>query len=252
MTFLVMMRKELSELSRTYRLLVLIAVLVAFGLMSPLLAKFTPELLRQLPGGEAIAAIIPPPTQIDAVTQFIKNTNQFGILLALLLSMGTVAQEKERGTAAMLLVKPMPRGVFLLAKTGTLGLVFLAATLLAGLGAYYYTWILFEPPDLLAWIGMTLLIWLELFVYIALTILFSTLVRSQAAAAGLAFGVVLLFALLGALPGLAKFLPGALRTWSASLFSSTPQPAWTAVAVCLGIILVALVAAWQIFERQEL
>ena len=45
-------RKEMLEQWRTYRLLVVSVVLIAFGMLSPLLAKITPEMLRLLPGGD--------------------------------------------------------------------------------------------------------------------------------------------------------------------------------------------------------
>ena len=96
-----------------------------------------------IPGGEAFKDLIPPPTMLDAVGQYIKNTTQFGVVLALLLAMGVVVQEKERGTAAMMLVKPLPRGAFLLAKFVALALAFLVGLALAGAGGYFYTLVLF-------------------------------------------------------------------------------------------------------------
>lgn len=252
MTFAASLRKELLEQARTNRLLILVVVLVAFGLMSPLLAKYTPELLRLIPGAEEFAFLIPTPTLMDSVGQYVKNVNQFGILLVLLFTMGAVAQEKERGTAAMILVKPVSRSEFLLAKFFTLALIFLAGMLLAGLGAYYYTVILFEEPGFTAWMVLTLLIWLQLLVYIALTLLFSTLVRSQAAAAGLSFGVILLFSLLGSFPSLARFLPGQLVNWGVGLFVPGSATGWPAFWISLFIITACLVMAWIIFERQEI
>jgi ABC-2 type transport system permease protein len=106
MKFMHVLRKELLEQWRTYRFLIVAAVLVLFGLVSPLLAKVTPELLRSIPDVPAgLAESIPDPTVVDAVGQYVKNMSQFGILLALLLSMGMVVQEKERGTAAMMLTR---------------------------------------------------------------------------------------------------------------------------------------------------
>ena len=52
----------------------------------------------------------------DAADQFLKNLGQAGILTAILLAMGSVANEKERGTAALILSKPASRGAFLGAK----------------------------------------------------------------------------------------------------------------------------------------
>lgn len=246
------LRKELLEQLRTSRLLVLGAILLVFGLLSPLLAKYTPEMLRLIPGGEAFAGLVPKPTLLDAVAQYVKNVNQFGILLAILLSMGAVVQEKERGTAAMMLVKPLPRAVFLLAKFVALSLAFLFAMILSGLGAYYYTAVLFITPDLAAWAALTGLIWIQLCVYIAFTLFFSTLVRSQAAAGGMGLAVILLFSLIGALPTLGIYLPAQLVTWGASLFTQQPITAWPALWVSLGLILACLAAASMVFEKQEL
>ena len=122
--FSVLLRKELLEQWRTLRLPVIAAVFVVIGLGSPLLARFTPELLEAL-GGAQFQIVLPPPTTADAVDQLIKNVSQFGILVAVLLAMGSVATEKERGTAGLILTKPASRGAFLFAKLvaigGTLG-----------------------------------------------------------------------------------------------------------------------------------
>ena len=49
MSFFVALRKEWLEQWRTYRLLVTGVVLVVFGLTSPLIAKYTPELIKLVP-----------------------------------------------------------------------------------------------------------------------------------------------------------------------------------------------------------
>ena len=117
MNFLNVFQKEMTEQWRTYRLLIVVAVMTVFGLTSPLLAKLTPELLKSIPGlPPGLGDVIPAPTLTDAVTQYVKNMNQFGILLALLMSMGSVAQEKERGTAAIMLTHPVSRLNFILSK----------------------------------------------------------------------------------------------------------------------------------------
>ena len=47
--------KEWLEQRRTHRLLIVCLIFLLFGLMSPLLAKFTPEIIKMVPGGEQIA-----------------------------------------------------------------------------------------------------------------------------------------------------------------------------------------------------
>jgi len=252
MILLTSLRKEVLELWRTYRLLMLAIVLVVFGLLSPLLAKVLPELIRLVPGGADLAPLIPEPTMADAVAQYVKNMGQFGLLLALLMAMGAVAQEKERGTAVLMLVKPLPRSIFLLGKFMALALAFLFCLALAGLGGYYYTVLLFAQPDPWAWLALNLLLWVYMLVYVALTLLASVLVRSQAAAAGLSFGAMLVLAAVGAIPGLGHYLPGQLPAWGAALLDDPTARSWPALWISLGLILVSLLVAQAVFRRQEL
>lgn len=252
MIFLVALRKELLEQWRSYRLLVVVVVLLAFGLLSPLTAKFTPELMKLLPNGEEIAKLVPPPTTADAVAQYIKNISQFGIILALLMAMGTVVQEKDKGTAALVLVKPMSRPVFLWAKFVAMGVTFTVGITVAGVACYYYTLILFEPLDVPHWLALNGLLLLFVLVYVALTLLCSTVSRSQVVAGGLAFGLMILLAGIGAIPKAGEFLPGRLLAWGAGLIAGSATAAWPALWVSIGIIFAALLGAWAIFERQEL
>ncbi len=252
MIFLASLRKELLEHWRTSRFMVLAIVLTLFGLISPLLAKYVPEILKAVPGGEQFAGLVPTPTMTDAISQYIKNIVQFGILLALLLSMGAVVNEKEKGTAALVLVKPLPREFFIFSKFLSLVIIFFISILLAGMGGYYYTALIFSPPDLSAWIALNIFIWLVMLVYAAITLLFSTLMKSQAATIGLSFATLLFLAVIGALPSIANGLPNQLINWGASLFSPTPISAWPALWISLAIILISLFTAWLALNRQEL
>ncbi|OGN98367.1 MAG: hypothetical protein A2Z71_03290 [Chloroflexi bacterium RBG_13_50_21] len=252
MSLFVAFRKEWMEFIRTYRLLIMAVVLIFFGLTSPLLAKFTPEIIAFIPGGTDISILIPPPTVWDAVTQYVKNMTQFGIILALLLTMGVIAQEKDKGTAAMILVKPMPRGAFLSGKFFAMATMFAISLLAAGLACYYYTLLLFEALDIWHWLVLNALLFLYLMVYVALTLFCSTLTKSQAAAGGLTLGLMVLLGLIGAIPGLGKYLPGELIAWGTRLVQGDASNSWTALGISLGLIVVSLLASWLVFRKQEL
>ncbi len=252
MIFFVLLQKELLELWRTYRLIVVAIVMIAFGLLSPLFAAFTPQIIRLIPSGEEIAKLIPPPTALDAVTQYLKNIGQFGILLALLLTMGSIAQEKDKGTAAMMLTKPLPRGAWVSAKFTAFGLMFSVCIGLAGLGCYYYTMILFKALDIQAWLLLNCLIILEILVYVALTLMCSTFTRSQVVAGGITLGILLGLSLFGAIPGIGQYLPGELPNWGGRLMTGDWTPSWSALWISLVIIIASLVTAWLVFRRQEI
>jgi ABC-2 type transport system permease protein len=253
MNFFIVLRKELMEQWRTKRLLIVAAVLVIFGLASPLLAKVTPDLLKSIPNvPTALFGLFPTPTVADAVTQYIKNMMQFGVLLAVLMSMGSIAQEKERRTAAMLLTHPLSRLTFLLAKFVALACTFAISLAIAALGCWYYTQLLFEAMPwgpFLALNGLMLLVFL---VYVAVTLLCSTLVRTQGAAAGLAFAALVIIAGVGSLPRIDEYFPGRLFTWGGTIVLGGGNPAWAAFWVSLGIIAAAITIAWLVFRVQEL
>lgn len=252
MNFAASLRKELLEQWRTYRLLVTAVVLVAFGMLSPLLAKFMPEFIKLIPGAEQFAPLIPAPTLADAIIQYVKNISQFSLLLALFLTMGAIALEKDKGTAVLILVKPLPRAVFLLSKFIALGVTFLIGLALAGLAGYYYTLLLFRAPDLSAWLWLNGLIWVYTMVYVALTLLASTIFRSQAAVVASAFGALLVISGLGAIPNLGRYLPGQLISWGTQLFNNPSARFWPAAWISLSLILISLLSAWLIFRKQEL
>jgi ABC-2 type transport system permease protein len=254
MNFFIVLRKELTEQWRTKRLLIIGAVLVVFGLASPLLAKLTPDLLKAVPGlPPEMANLIPTPTMTDAVAQYVKNMSQFGILLALLMTMGSVAQEKERGTAAMMLTHPISRLTFLLAKFTAIGITFAISLIVAALGCWYYTLLLFDALSwgpFLALNGLMLIVFL---VYIAVTLLCSTLVRTQGAAAGLSFAALVLVAGIGSLPRINEYFPGRLFGWGQALIlGGEVDAAWPAFWISIGLIAAALFAAWLVFRKQEL
>jgi len=245
--------KEWLEQRRTHRLLIVCLVFVLFGLMSPLLAKFTPEIIKAVPGGEQIALIIPPPTVVDAVTQYIKNMTQFGLILAVLMGMGMVSQEKDKGTAAMMLAKPLDRTAFILAKPVALGISFLAGMILAAVAGYYYTLLLFEALPVGGWLALNGLLLVYFGVYAALTLLASTLNRSILVSGAVAVGFVIVLSLVEIIPAAGKLLTKGLLGWAANLaLGVAGEPAWGALAVCLGLIAAALTASVLIFRRQEI
>jgi len=252
MSFITAFKKEWLEQRRTKKLLVGVIVLTLFGMTSPLLAKFTPQLLSVIPGASAVAGLIPQPTINDAIAQYIKNTMQFAILLALLFGMGSVASEKEKGTAALVLSKPMPRSSFLLAKFAAQGLTFLLSITAAGIACYYYTYALFGALDPLNWLALNGLLLFYTLIYVAITLFFSALVRMQYLAIGGSFGVLILLGILSSIPGWVNYLPDGLVSNAALLANGSAVAGWQSLWVSMAILLAALGAACLVFRRQEI
>ncbi len=244
--------KEWLEQRRTHRLLIVCVVFFAFGLSSPLIARFMPEMFALIPGAEMLAGLIPEPGVVDAVSQYLKNLTQFGLLLAVLMGMTMVSGEKDKGTAAVVLAKPFSRTAFILAKSAALGVSFFIGTLLAAAAGWYYTSLLFEPMPAGGWIAMNALLFVYFSLYASLTLLASTLCRSTLASGGTAFGFIIVLALVEVIPAVRDHLTGGLLEWAAKLAMGLEGSAWGALGVCLGLIVMALAASVLIFHRQEI
>ncbi|MEA3440407.1 MAG: ABC transporter permease subunit, partial [Chloroflexota bacterium] len=225
-------KKEFRGAWRTYRLPITLAVLLAIGLISPLLAKYTPVILRSVPDmPAALADLIPEPTVGEAVAQYIKNISQFGVLLVIVVTMGIVAGERERGTAVMLLTKPVRPSAVILAKWLSAMLGLLMGLALAAGGCALYTMLLFEPIDAGAFLALNGLLYVFLGVSLTLALLASTLATTQALAAAGAFGLLVVMLILGALPRIGEYMPGELLSWGGTLFMDGGNSGWAALGV---------------------
>jgi ABC-2 type transport system permease protein len=245
--------KELLEQWRTKRLLIVAIVFVLLAIGSAFLARYTAELVQSL-GGVPFEIEFPEPTVADAVTQFLKNLGQAGILTAILLSMGSVATERERGTAALLLSKPASRAAYLVAKLIAIGVTLGVSLALASAVGYLYTTLLFEAPDAVGWAGMTALLWLALLAYGALTFLGSTLTRSPMAAAGIGIAGLIGIGIISALPNVAPYTPAGISGSPAEALALGTDPGPLIGPLLANVALVAglAMASWLAFRRQEL
>jgi ABC-2 type transport system permease protein len=250
--FMVLLRKELREAWRTSRVLIVAAVFLFFGLASPILAKYLPQLIPLATSSGGAQITLPTPTIGDAVDQFLKNLGT-AAFAAILLAMGVVAREKERGTAAFVLTKPAGRAAFLAAKFAALALLFLAGLALGAAAMYGYTAWLFATLSVGGFLAACGLLLLALLVYAAVTFLGSTLTGSTSAAAGVGIGAYLVLALLGALPRVAPYTPGGLFAPARDLALGTrPADLATPLVANLILVIIALTFSWLAFRQQEL
>lgn len=251
--YTVLLRKELLEQWRTMRLGIVVIVYLAFGLLSPALARYGPELIRSLVPADQVPLVLPTPGMHDAIAQFIKNVGGTLTLAGVLLAMGMVAGEKERGTAAFILTRPAGRGAFVSTKMTSLASTLGLAMIAAGAGAYLYTAWLFEPPPAASFAAMLVLVWLSQLAIAAITLLGSTVARSVVAAGAIGFGAYVAQAVVSALPGAGSLTPAGLQNAAAAVAGGGPAPdvALTALAN-IGIVAGAGVVAWLVLRRQEL
>ena len=253
--FAVLLRKELAEAWQTRRLPVVAGLFIVIGMISPLTARYLREIL-QAALGDQLTIPIPAPTAMMAVEQLQKNLAQLGALAAIALAMGSVSGELDRGTAALVLAQPVSRAAFISAKLAALAIVLGISVGLAAVSAWIYTGVLFEPPPIGGWLAMTVLSWLALCVWAALTFLASAATGSTTLAAGLGFVALVAISLGAIVPALDRLLPTGLATPAIVLASGetglNAGALVTAVAGSVVLIAASLGGAILAFRRREL
>jgi ABC-2 type transport system permease protein len=204
-------KKEIVESWRTYRSAIVILSFLIFGLMNPLLAKLTPEIVK-LTVGEAMAKTIPEPTSLDSWTQFFKNVNQIGLIVVALIFSGTVSNEVSKGTLINLVTKGLRRGAIIGGKIVNLLFQWSISFLVAFLVTWGYTNYYFDDSKSSHLFQAVFPVWLFGVFLMSLILFSSTIARNSYEGLLVTGGAVVLLLLLSLFHNLKKYNPISLVT----------------------------------------
>jgi len=185
-------------------------------------------------------------------------------IAAIIAGQDVIIGEKQSGTAAWVLSKPVSRPAFILAKLLADGLGFLVTGIVVqGVIAYLQVSLASGAPLPVAnFIGGLGLTYLNLLFYFALTLMLGTFFEGRGPVIGIALALLLGYQLLlGIAPGLALIGPWALvmnilggLPLSATVALGLPLPSANAVLPMIGTavwcVICAVVAIWR-FQREE-
>lgn len=250
-TLRILLRKELVEQWRTMRMPSFLAVFFFLGIASPASARYMPKLMEAF-GGAALAAAFPAPKIADAYAQLAKNVVQLGAFVVVVISMAIVSSERERGTLAFLLSKPIARVSFLAGKLVGLGATIAVGTLVAAITAYVYTSLLFAPPGMsFALLGLAS--FLSLLVFATITFAASVVTGSAVAAGGIGLGAIVIFGLVSVLPSVGVYTPAGAVTRAAEVAGGAdPNLLVGPLSAQVAFVALAFSVAFAVFRRQEI
>jgi ABC-2 type transport system permease protein len=248
-----LLEKEVIEAWRTHRLVMVAALYVVLGIASPLIIRYLPELQSLFgPVDEELGlGELGLPDVIDLLA---RNLVQFGSIAAVLLTMGAVAGERERGTLGLVLSKPVSRTAVLAAKFVGIAMVLGLGTILGVLAAFLYSALLFAPTDPLPWAQMAMLLLLAVLVPASITFLGSVLSGSSLGAAAMGVAGLVVLSLGSALPAANPFFSTGLAeiARAAPLEGIGPDlDAPRTIMVAIGIVVVFLLLSWLRFRRAD-
>lgn len=187
--------------------------------------------------------------------------SMFAAIAVVIIMQDAIVGEKQAGTAAWVMSKPVSRTAFVVSKLvpNALG-VAVTMVLIPGLVAYVQFSAAIQPPVSFHYVAGLAVIALDLLFYLTLTLMLGTLLDSRGAVIGIPLGFAFGQQLLVQIPGLAGWVPWALLvpvngeplSVASALMSgeSPPHPfaLLTTTAACVIFIAVAIYR----FEHTEL
>lgn len=252
-SYMAYVQKEFTESLRTYKLVACVLVFLILGILSPLTAKLTPQILESLATeGMKITAL--EPTALDAWTQFFKNVSQIGFVVLVILYSNTMAHEFNRGTLVNILTKGMPRRTVILSKFTSMGLIWTVSYILClgvsyGYTAYYWT---IEGMEHL-WYAIFCQ-WTFGMVLLAVVVLAGVLTKT---AYGTLMGVgayILSMVFVSMIPKFQHVTPLALTTQNMSFIRGDiePEACYVAILVSYCMLALAMGIAIKCFNKKRL
>ncbi len=253
--FVIFLGKEMTEIVRTWRLWVVPGILIFFGITSPIIAEITPGLLSSMAGaeGQGIVIEIPPARTVDAYIQFNSNAMQIAVIAVIIGTAGAIAGERRSGTAQLVLSKPISRMAMVLAKAISNWVLLLLAGVVGAALCAGVTAIMFDTDLLAEFAGMVGVWYLLASFVVALMLLLSVLLKSQAGAAGAGVGAYFVMSILSLWTAARDYTPVGLTGLGVRIITGQPDLsiAWPVATGIAGTVVLVVLAGW-IFSRQEL
>lgn len=247
------LKKELAGNWRTKKLPILLIIFIVTGVISPFLAKITPELMTSLLPSD-LQIKLPEPTSVDSWTQFYKNLPQFGLLALVLLSTGTISGEIKDQTLIPFITKGLSRTAVVLSKALYLFAVWTVGLLTAFGVNYGYTRYYFNDtlsPDLLMGLWP---FWLYGLLFLTFTLLASAITSGAMESLLLVVIFYAISMLTGLVQKAAHFDPFVLGSHPVQWLSGAESfnDYWPAALIAAALTLSFLLLALMAFRRRRI
>jgi ABC-2 type transport system permease protein len=246
------LRKDVAEWLHGRRFWVLLIVSVLIYTLTAANAWINDWLRASFPAGPG--EVPPDPLPMTPMANLMAPVaTQFFVLAAIFASISLIISERESGTLAWTISKPVSRTSVLLSKwVSATGLVWLAAVVVPLVATVAVVLALYGQPDLgiVAVVGVGLVAVVAL--YVAITLTAATFIASQAGVAAIGLVVFVVPGIIAGLaPALAPYLPTAIDTWvyaaAMGMTGSIVTPiAWAVALVALLAIARARFAAMEL------
>ncbi|MEH7387961.1 ABC transporter permease subunit [Bacillus sp. JJ1521] len=251
----VLFKKEWIEMTRNYKILWIPLLFILLGIMQPVTSYYLPEIIKaagELPEGAVFEIPIPSPQEV--IVQTFGQYSQIGVLVLVLAFMGIVAAEKNSGVSDIILVKPVSFANYITSKWVSIVLMTIGSFLLGIIASWYYTGILIGDIGFGDLMKGSLVYGTWLVFLVTVTLLLSSLFKSNIFVAFMSLLVAIgLSALTSLLSKWMTWSPARLSTHASKLLlTGSPDKQFAlSLTVSILLILILLVSSIYLFAKKE-
>ena len=252
-TTTVLLRRQFRALRASWATWALAAVALFFALLSPVTARYLPEILGGLVGGDEAIPIdvsaLPDPVPADAWAQWSSNLAQLIVVIVAVVAASAVSADVARGTVVPILARRVTRAGLWSTAFAAVAITVAAITVIATAAMIAVTALLFDglaTADLRAPVAATSLWLLFALSLVAVTMAASGARASALGAAATGIAYFALMAVAGMWPPMVDWGPSGL------LYAPDGTAHWGAVSVTAAVTVAAVAAGLAAFNRREL
>ena len=242
-------RLEWIRLTRTGRIFILLAVFFAFGIIGPLSVRYLPELLEAAGSEEAISSL-PPVTPEFAMSSYLGNALQIGLLAIAFVGAAALAIDAKPEISVFFRSRASIRNII----TPRFIVVSAASVLSFATGvvtAAVTSGILIDWPEAGPTILGSALVALYLVFVVALITVMGSLVRKVPATALLTVGTLIVLSIIGLAEPISPWLPSYLVGGFDAILNGGDFVYWRAIAATTAVIFGFVAIAVVRLENRE-
>lgn len=243
--YIAFLKKEWMENTRNYKLFLILALFLIFGMLSPITAKFLPQLITTLVTDMDIT--MPEPTALDSWTQFYKNVSQLGFSLTLIIFSSFLSSEYSKGTLINMLTKGLSRSAVIASKLTVAGGIMTVSYWLAFAVTYAYT-VYFWPDTVIAHtILAAVFLWINGLFYLSILMLGCVLFRQAFPSVIFLLGVTTFISLVTIPKALVRYSPFILITKHVDLLAGKVALSEFTIPLVITLVMTVGIISLSIF-----
>ncbi|RKQ31393.1 ABC transporter permease [Oceanobacillus halophilus] len=256
MQWMTLFKKEMVENWRNKKWVWVPLVFILLAVMDPISNYYMADILGAV-GGLPDGAVFEMPdfTPPEVVMMSLGQLSSLGVLIIVLISMGTISGEIKNGVSELILVKPISYTNYITAKWTALMLLSWGALIIGMLGSWYYINILYGEISIADFLSTVFFYGLWLTFIVSLSIFFNTISKTPGLVAFLTIlTIMVMSALTKVFQHLLEWSPNNLSSYIMQMLieGNIPSNLTGTALTTVGLSILLLIFSIVIFRKREI